>query len=116
HYLDRERYAVFALAQDMLSWLALIDIGISGALSVSLARLSGRPEPGRMVELVSTAFWTQQLVAIVAVAAGLIGALAFPTLMGIPASMRSESVALVVVLVAAAGVFMATRSFSAVLI
>src|SRR5437868_6992376 len=52
HYLDRERYAVFALAQDMLSWLALIDIGISGALSVSLARLSGRPEPGRMVELV----------------------------------------------------------------
>src|SRR5215475_9924002 len=61
-YLDREQFAVFTLASDLLMWLGLLDIGITSGLNVKAAQLSGRPDQEKLNRLASTAFYTQNLI------------------------------------------------------
>src|SRR5438094_886350 len=44
-FLDREEYAIFGLTLEILTWLTLLDVGISAGLRIQAARLTGKPDP-----------------------------------------------------------------------
>lgn len=45
-------------------WLGLLDIGIASGLGVQAAQLAGKPDPERLNRLASTAFFTQNSLAL----------------------------------------------------
>jgi Na+-driven multidrug efflux pump len=69
-FLDREQFAVFALASDLLMWLGLLDIGIASGLSMQAAQLTGKSDPERLNRLASTAFFTQNAVVLLVLVVG----------------------------------------------
>ena len=58
-YLDREEYAVFTLSSDIISWLTLLDLGISAGLNVQVAQQTGKPDQEKINILASTTFYSQ---------------------------------------------------------
>src|SRR6266702_3598346 len=77
-FLDREEYAIFALASDLLMWLGLLDLGITAGLNVQAAQLSGKPDAERLNRLASTAFFTQNLIVLAVLVVGGAMAVGFP--------------------------------------
>src|SRR4051812_37490224 len=61
-YLDREQFAVFSLTLDMVTWLALLDLGITAGLRIQASRLAGAPEQEKINRLASTAFFAQNVI------------------------------------------------------
>mgnify|MGYP000120850952 CR=1 FL=1 len=53
-YLDRQQYAIFTLASDILLWLGLLDLGITAGMNVQVAQLTGKPDQEKMNRLAST--------------------------------------------------------------
>ena len=115
-FLDREEYAIFALAGDILMWLNLLDIGITAGLNVQAAQLTGRPDQDRLNRLASTAFFTQMVVVGLVLTAGLGIILIFPSFFHVRPELQTEAMALVALLVVRTAIGMGTQTFSGLLV
>lgn len=115
-YLDREQYAIFTLASDILMWLTLLDLGISSSLNVQAAKMSGKPNQFELNRLVSTAFYSQAIISLVILFFGLGLALFFPTFFPIRLDLQRESTWVVGLMVLGSALTMGVSTFSALLI
>lgn len=115
-FLDREEYAVFALASDLLMWLGLLDLGITAGLSVQAAQLSGRPEQEKLDRLASTAFYTQNAIVVIVLLIGGGMAVGFPRFFPVREELHRTSTFLMGMLVLASSINFSTKTFSALLV
>ena len=114
--VDRERYALFALCMDVLTWLNLVDLGIGGGLQLHAARMSGKPEGERLRGLVATAVWAQAGLVIVVGVLGLGLAALFPSFFRLSPALWSEARLVMVVLLAGTMTALGTKSFFSLLV
>src|SRR5437867_5608855 len=115
-YLDREEYAIFALASDLLMWLGLLDIGITSGLNVQAAQLSGKEHSERLNRLASTAFFTQNLIVLVVLAVGGAMAIGLPHFFPVREDLHHAASVLMGMLVVGSAVGFSTKTFSALLV
>jgi O-antigen/teichoic acid export membrane protein len=115
-FLDREEYAIFALANDLLMWLGLLDIGITSGLNVQAAQLSGRPEPERVNRLASTAFFTQNVVVVAILLVGGALTFGFSHLFPVRPELHRTTTFLIAMLVLGSAISFSTRTFSVLLV
>lgn len=115
-FLDREEYAVFALASDLLMWLGLLDLGITAGLNVQAAQLSGRPDQERLNRLASTAFYTQNIIVLAVLIFGGAMAVGFPHFFPIRPELHQTTTFLMAMLVLGSGIGFSTKTFSALLV
>jgi O-antigen/teichoic acid export membrane protein len=115
-FLDREEFAIFTLASDLLMWLGLLDIGITAGLSVQAAQLSGRPDQEKLDCLASTAFFTQNVVVLVVLIIGGAMAVGFPHFFPVRQELHHTTSMLMAYLVIGTAIGFSTRTFSALLI
>lgn len=115
-YLDREQFAIFTLAADVLMWLTLLDLGISAALRIQAARLSGRPDPGLLNRLASTAFFAEAGVVLLVLVSGIALALVFPRFFPVRPDLQHQATVLVLLLLVGVAFSLGTQVFSALLI
>jgi len=115
-FLDREAYAVFALASDLLMWLTLLDLGISAGLNVQVAKLTGKPDQEILNKLASTAFYTQAIVAAGMLVVGFCLAVVFPHFFEVRIDLQQSSTQLMALLVVGSAINMAAQTFSSLLV
>lgn len=115
-YLDREQFAVFVLASDVLMWLGLLEIGLTSVLNVQAAQLSARPDPDRLNRLASTTFFAQSTIALGVMAAGGVIALYFPDFFGLRAELRREGMQVMALMALGSALTVGSQTFSALLI
>lgn len=115
-YMDREEYGLFSLANEMLMWFGLADIGISGALQTRVAHLSGKPDRNRLNELASTAFYAQLAEAVFVLVAGLAVTSVYTSFFNIRTDLKRDATLLLALLVIRSTISTATRVFSSLLI
>lgn len=115
-FLDREEYAIFIIASDLLIWLSLIDLGISSGLAVQAAQLSGKPDQYRLNTLVSTAFFAQLVVVVALLIVGSILSFSFPYLFSIRPDLQIDATLVMLLLVLSQAIAMGSRTFSALLV
>lgn len=115
-FLDREEYAIFALASDLLMWLGLLDLGITAGLNVQAAQLSGRPDQERLNRLASTAFFTQNLIVLVVLGVGGGMAFAFQHFFPVRLGLDHTTTMLMFLLVVASAIGFSTKTFTALLV
>ena len=115
-FLDREEYAVFSLANDVIMWLALLDLGITAGLRAKAAQLAGRPDPQALNELASSAFYAQMVVVAVVILAGSVIALLFPAFFPVRPDLQSDSRGVMLLLALGSAMSIGTQTFSALLV
>lgn len=115
-FLNREEYAIFTLAGDMLMWLGLLDIGISAGLNVQAAQLSGKPDIERLNRLASTSFFTQNIVSLVILIIGIGSAFLFPRFFAVSPLLTRQAIVVTALLAAGAAINMFVQTFSSLLI
>ena len=115
-FLDREEYAVFALASDLLMWLGLLDLGITAGLNAQAAQLSGRPDQEKLNRLASTAFYTQNVIVAVVVIVGGAMAIGFPRFFPVRPELHQTTTFLMAMLVLGSSIGFSTKTFSALLV
>ncbi len=77
-YLDRQEFGIFSLTLEVLTWLTLLDIGITAGLRAQAARFDNRTEQEKINRLASTAFFAQNFIVCVVFVGGLALAYFFP--------------------------------------
>ena len=115
-FLDREQYAIFSLASDVLMWLGLLDLGITAGLRVHAAKLMGRPDQERLNRLASTAFFAQLVVVGCILAAGAVLGAGLPHFFDVRPDLQHEAGVLMVLMCVATAMSMGTQAFSGILI
>lgn len=115
-FLDREEYAIFALASDLLMWLGLLDLGITAGLSVQAAQLFGKQDSKRLNQLASTAFFAQIIIVIVVLVVGLILAQGFPYFMELRQDLQKPASIVISMLVIGSAIGFTTKTYSSLLI
>jgi O-antigen/teichoic acid export membrane protein len=115
-FLDREQFAIFTLAADVLMWLTLLDFGISSALRIQAAQLTGRPDPEVLNRLASTAFFAEAGVVLAVLAAGTGLAILFPHFFRGGADLQHEATMLTLMLLVGTAMSLGTQTFSALLV
>lgn len=115
-YLDREEFAVFSIALDLLTWLTLLDIGISAGLRVQAARLTGSTNQEKINRLASTAFLAQNVIVSAMLILGFGLALVFPQFAGVRMDLRHEASILMAICVVGVAVQIGSQTFSALLV
>ncbi len=115
-YLDRERYALFALTSDTLMLLGLIDLGITASLRVHASRLEARSQGDLLNVLVSSAFFAQLGLVACVLTVGLVIAWVFPGFFNVSSDLVSESRWLVALLTVSSAISVAAQPFSAILV
>jgi O-antigen/teichoic acid export membrane protein len=114
-FLDRDEYALFVFSNDLLTWLVLLDLGMTAGLRAQAAQLTGRPDRLAMNRLASTTFFTQLLLALLMLlAGGALSALA-PRVFHIRADLRGQASLLLLLLTLGTALNFATQSFSSLL-
>jgi O-antigen/teichoic acid export membrane protein len=115
-FLDREEYAVFALASDLLMWLGLLDLGITAGLNAQAAQLSGKPDQERLNRLASTAFFTQNIIVAIVIIVGGGLALGFPHFFHVRPELHQTTTVLMAMLVLGTAINFSTKTFSSLLV
>jgi O-antigen/teichoic acid export membrane protein len=115
-FLDREEFAIFALAGDLLMWLSLFDLGIAAGLRMQAAQLSGRPDSERMNRLASTAFFAELVVVGAVILGGLGVAVAFPSFFRVRPGLESDATNVVFLMALGVAMHIGTQTFSALLV
>ena len=114
HSLGRSAYGVWTLAGGVIAYLELLELGFGRATTKMIAEDVGR-RPDSMVRTLNTNVTALAGLGVVAFAAGLVIALAAPTLFDIPQHLRGESVAMFTVLAVALAVSIPFDSFGGAL-
>ncbi len=115
-YLDREQYAVFTLSSDIISWLTLLDLGISAGLNVQVAQQTGKPDQEKINILASTTFYSQLLLVGIILLLGIGIASVFPAFISVRPDLRSPSLFTILLMVLGLGISLGTRTFSVLLV
>ena len=97
-FLDREEYGIFVFSNDILSWLMVLDLGMSTGLRLQVSRLAGPRHRGRVNRIASTTFFAQlALSAVVLLAAGVAAAFA-PGFFNVRPDLRGAAAAVLLVM------------------
>jgi Na+-driven multidrug efflux pump len=115
-YLDREQYAIFSIILNLLTWLGLLDLGITAGLRIQAARLTGAPDKDRLNALASTAFFAQNVIVLAVTLVGIAMAFWFPSFFDVRPDLQTQTMWVVLLTVIGAAVTVGTQSFSALLI
>lgn len=115
-FLDREKFAIFSIASDILVWLTLLDLGISAVLSGKAAQLLGLPEKERINRIVSTAFFAQLIISLMMLVLGLVLSALFPLFFNIQGDTANQASIVMALLVIGSVLTLGTKTFSALLI
>jgi O-antigen/teichoic acid export membrane protein len=114
-FLDREEYALFVFGNDLLTWLVVLDLGMTMGLRAQVAQLTGRPDRGRMNRLASTTFFAQLAVAcLMLIAGGALSALT-PRLFHIRADLQGQASLVLLLLTLGFALNFATQAFASLL-
>lgn len=71
-YLTRPEYAIYAIATDLLSWLALANLGVGAVFNSRGAQLMGSGDREELNIVASTTFFTQMASALIIIIAGIV--------------------------------------------
>lgn len=115
-YLDREEFAIFSLTLDILTWLTLLDLGITAGLRIQASRLAGTPAQETINRLASTAFFAQNAVVLIVLMVGAGLAFGFPQFFAIRPELQRDAVLVMALSVLGAAISIWTQVFSALLI
>lgn len=115
-YLTREEFAIFTLANDILVWLSLVDIGIASSLKVKISQLTGKSEEMRSSQLASTAFFAEIGVGIIILISGIFFALLFPMFFNVSSDLCSDARNVVLIFVLSTAIHIGLQTYSALLI
>jgi O-antigen/teichoic acid export membrane protein len=113
-YLSREEYAIFALANAVVSWLTVFDVGITGALTAKIAKF-GEGASDERDRLVSTAVVAQNWIGVVIFGGGFLFSLFFPNLFSVPEESKIGAQVTVGLLAVASGVTASSKSYTSIL-
>lgn len=115
-YLDREEFAIFSLTLDILTWLTLLDLGITAGLRIQASRLSGTPSQDAINQLASTAFYAQNVVVIVVLIVGSVLTFGFSHFFSIRPDLQREAFFVMGLSLLGAALSIWSQIFSALLI
>jgi O-antigen/teichoic acid export membrane protein len=115
-FLDREEFAIFTLASDLLMWLGLLDLGITAGLNAQAAQLSGKPDAERLNRLASTAFFTQNFIVIAVLVVGGAMAAGFSHFFPVRRGLQHTASTMTALLVVSTAIGFSTKTFSALLV
>ena len=116
HYLDREKYAIFSLTLSVLTWLGLLDLGITAGLRVQAARLTGHPDKDALNRLASSAFYAQCAVVLAVLAVGSVIGVGFVHFFSVRPELRQEATWVFLLTMLGAAMSVGSQTFSALLI
>lgn len=114
-FLDRDEYALFVFSNDLLTWLVLLDLGMTMGLRSQAAQLTGRPDRLLMNRLASTTFFTQLFLALLMLIAGCIVSAFAPRLFHVRVDIQGQASFVLLLLALGMSVNFATQSFSSLL-
>lgn len=115
-YLDREQFAVFTLAGDVLMWLGLLEFGITAVLNVKAAQLSGKPDQEQLNRMASTTFFAQCCIALLIGLVGSVVTVFFPDFFGLRPDLQHDAMLLMALMVVGSALQVGTQTFSALLV
>lgn len=115
-FLNREEYALFVFSSDILLWLNLLDFGMTAGLRLQIAQFTGRPDRELMNRLASTTFFSQLVISVFILAAGVALAVTAPRFFQISPELHTRAVQVLLLLTLGTLVAFITRTFSALLI
>lgn len=97
HRLGRDAYGVYALLQTVSEYVLLANIGFGTATLKLVAEDAGR-DRARVLRTFNTSVFVLAAFAAVALVASLLGSLAMPAVLGVPAHLRTDTVIAFVIL------------------
>ena len=115
-YLDRQEFAIFSLTLEVLTWLTLLDIGITAGLRTQAARFDNFAEQEKINRLASTAFFAQNIIVLAVLSGGLILAFFFPQFFPIRSDLHHQATVVMALCVLGVAVTIASQTFSALLV
>lgn len=115
-FLDREQFAVFTLAADVLMWLGLLELGFTAVLNVRAAQITGKPDQGELNTLASTTFFAQLCVATTILIVGLVVSIFFPDFFALRDDLRRDAISVMALMTLGSAISVGTQTFSALLV
>ncbi len=95
HYLSKEQFGLWALMWTLLSYLNLVDLGMSGSIARLLIDFKDDRDGGHYGSLIKTGWLVLLTQGLIVLATGLIFANSFTQLMAIPAHLQPEFIQLI---------------------
>jgi len=115
HYLDKERFGLWALMGSLINYLSLIDAGMTGAAGRLFIDHKDDREGGHYGSLIQTGFLVSLIQGVIILVTGLLCAPAISRMLAIPAELRSEFLHLAYLQCAVTALNFATRIFNMML-
>jgi O-antigen/teichoic acid export membrane protein len=115
-FLDADEYALFVFGTDLLTWLVVLDLGLTAGLRAQAAQLSGRPDAGELSRLASTTLFAQLPLSLLFLLAGAVLAAYAPAALDLRPGLRGEAALVFLLLGLGAALNFATQTFSSLLV
>ena len=115
HYLDTERFGLWALMGSLITYLSLIDAGMTGAAVRLIVDHKDDRDGGLYGSLIKTGWLVSLTQGIIILLTGLVFANSFSQMLAIPAALQSEFVHLVYLQCGVVALNFATRIFYMIL-
>jgi len=114
-YLSRSEYALFVFSNDLLTWLIVLDLGITSGLRAQVAQLTGRPNSDALNRLVSTSFFTQLVLSLVMLVTGIGLSVFAPGLFRVSPELQGQAATVLLLLTIGFAINFSTQTFSSLL-
>jgi len=115
-FLSSAEYGINALASEVLTWLMIVDLGITPALKVQVAQQTGSPDRDQLNRLASTTFFTQLGMVGVLALVGAVLVYFFPVFFHVQPGLQSQVTHFLGLLILGSAIALATRTFSTILV
>lgn len=115
HYLDKERFGLWALMGSLVGYLSLIDAGMSNSAARLIIDHKDDRDGGHYGSLIKTGWLASLVQGAIILVTGLVFANSFARLLAIPAALQSEFIRLVDLQCGVVALSFATRIFTLVL-
>ena len=115
HYLDKERFGLWALMSTLVGYLSLIDAGMSGSAARLIIDHKDDRDGGHYGSLIKTGWLVSLVQGAIILVTGLVFANSFARLLAIPAELQPEFIRLVDLQCGVVALSFATRIFNLVL-
>jgi O-antigen/teichoic acid export membrane protein len=115
HYLDKERFGLWALMGSLINYLSLVDAGMTGAAGRLFIDHKDDRNGGHYGSLIQTGWLVSLTQGIIILAAGLVLAHPISRMMAIPAALETEFIHLLYLQCGVTALNFATRIFSTML-
>jgi O-antigen/teichoic acid export membrane protein len=115
HYLDQERFGLWALMGSLVGYLSLIDAGMSGSTARLFIDQKDNRDGGHYGSLIKTGWLVSLVQGGIILVTGLVFANSFARMLAIPAELRPEFIRLVDLQCGVVALSFATRIFNLIL-